>query len=138
MLYSGLNMKRLLRNSNGYSLIEIIMVVIILAIAIPPIINIFSQNLTNNVNSEIYTKAVYHAEEKLEKILSDKRANSYNYIVAEDRYQNDAPESGFTRTVSINDNNNIINGIPYAEIIVTVSHSNINDVVLTSWVTNYE
>ena len=131
-------MRTFLSDSKGYSLIEIIMVVIILAIAIPPIINIFSQNLTHNVNSEIYTKANYFAEKKLEEILADKRSNSYSYIVAENRYQNDTPGTGFTRTISIDENNKIINGIPYAEIIITVSHSNINNVVLTSWVTNYD
>jgi prepilin-type N-terminal cleavage/methylation domain-containing protein len=138
MLYSGLKMKFFLSDSKGYSLIEIIMVVLILGIAIPPIVNIFSQNLTNNVNSEIYTKANYFAEKKIEQILADKRSNSYSYIVAQGRYQNDTPETGFTRTIGIDDTNKIINGIPYAEIIVTVSHSNINNVVLTSWVTNYD
>jgi prepilin-type N-terminal cleavage/methylation domain-containing protein len=131
-------MKNMISKSDGYSLIEIILVILILAIAIPPIVNIFTQNLNKNVNSEIYTKASLFAEEKLEEILSDKRVHSYSFITSNDRYQDDSPATGFTRSVSINDNNKIIDGIPYAEVIVTVSHSNIRDVVLTTWMTNYD
>lgn len=122
----------------GYSLIEIILVVLILGIALPPIITIFSQNLSNNVKSEWYTKATLLAEERMEQILSDKRAHSYEYIVSPDRYPEDTPESGFTRTVSIDESGHIIDGIPYAEIQVTISHPSINDVTITAWVTNYE
>ena len=131
-------MKNTLNKSDGYSLIEMILVILILAIAIPPIVNIFSQNLTKNVNSEIYTKAILHGEEKLEEILSDKRVHSYSYVTTNDRYQEESPETGYSRSVSIIDASKIINGIPYAEVIVTVSHANINDVVLTTWITNYD
>lgn len=131
-------MKNYKERSEGYSLIEMILVIMILAVAIPPIINIFSQNLIKNVNSEIYTKAVLYAEEKLEQILSDKRNYSYSYIVSQNRYPEDTPESGFSRSVSITDANKIIMGIPYAEVVVTVTYATINDVVLTTWVTNYD
>ena len=131
-------MKKILNKSDGYSLIEMILVILILAIAIPPIVNIFSQNLNKNVNSEIYTKASLFAEEKLEQILSDKRVNSYSFVTANDRYQDDSPATGFSRSVSIIDASKIINGIPYAEVVVTVSHINITDVVLTTWMTNYD
>ena len=131
-------MKKNLIKSDGYSLIEMILVILILAIAIPPIVNIFSQNLSKNVNSEIYTKATLHAEKKMEEILSDKRVYSYAYVTTNDRYQDESPETGFLCCVSIIDANKIINGIPYAEVVVTVSHASINDVVLKTWITNYD
>jgi type II secretory pathway pseudopilin PulG len=131
-------MKNIVKRIEGYSLIEMILVILILALAIPPIVNIFSQNLNKNVNSEIYTKATLHAEEKLEEILSDKKNHSYSFIITQDRYPADVPETGFSRSVSISDANKIVNGIPYAEVIVTVSHNNISDVILTTWVTNYD
>jgi len=55
-------MQQKLKQMDGFSFIEVIMVILILAIAIPPIIHLFSYNLTNSVDSEIYTKAVCLAE----------------------------------------------------------------------------
>lgn len=129
-------------DTKGYSLIEIILVILILGIAIPPIIHLFSYNLENSVQSEAYTRATYFAEEKMEEILADKRASyagkGYNYILAPGRYPDDVPETGFTRTITIDTLNKVLNGVHYAEITVTVSQSSIQDVVLTTWVTNYE
>lgn len=134
-------MKKLI-DTEGYSLIEIILVILILAIAIPPVIHLFSYNLENSVDSEIYTKATYFAEERMEEVLADKRASSsgkgYDYILGVGRYPDDLPETGYSRAVSVDTTGKIINGVSYAEVIITVNHSNINSVVLTTWVTDYD
>lgn len=130
-------MRSILQKSKGYTLIEIILVIVILVVAVPPLVSLFSRNLTNNVNSEIYTKALLYAEERMEQVLSDKKAKSYTFITTVGRYPEDTPETGFSRQVSITDANKIINGIPYAEIIVTVSHENIQNITLSAYVTNY-
>ena len=130
--------KKIVR-SEGFSLIEVILVVLIIAIAIPPIIHLFSYNLTNSMDSEIYTKACYLAEEKMEDIFADKRATGrgYDYLVSAERYPEDKPETGFTRTVTI-DASKTYNSISFAEIVVTVKHHSIDDVVLFSWMSDYE
>ena len=131
-----------LKEAGGYSLIEIILVILILAIAIPPIIHLFSYTLENSVDSEIYTKAALFAEERIEEDIADKRASSsgkgYNYIFGVGRYPNDTPETGYDRSVSIDTVGMVYNGVRYAEITVTIDHANIEDVVLTTWVTDYD
>jgi prepilin-type N-terminal cleavage/methylation domain-containing protein len=129
-----------IKSTNGYSLVEIILVILIIGIAIPPIIHLFTYNLSKSVNSEFYTKAAYFAEEKMETILADKRSSStrgYEYIVVSGRYQIDNPVTGFARSVSI-DTSSVYSGVRYAKIMVTIAHSNIEDVVLTTWVTDHE
>lgn len=126
--------------TEGYSLIEIILVILIIGIAIPPVIHLFTYNLTSSVNSEIYTKACQFAEEKMEEILADKRADDagrgYDYIVYPNRYSSDNPETGYSRSVSISQTTTA--GVQHAEIVVTVSHDLIENVVLTTWVSDYE
>ena len=135
-------MRTLFKQAAGFSLVEIILVIVILAIAVPPIIHLFTYNLANSVNSEMYTKGVYFAEERMEEILADKKATAagrgFNYILVSGRYPDDSPETGFTRHVTIDTTGKVYSAIHYAEINVTVSQPNINDVVLTTWVTNYE
>jgi Tfp pilus assembly protein PilV len=125
--------------TEGYSLIEVILVVLIIAIAIPPILQLFSDNLTNSMDSEIYTKACYLAEEKMEEIFADKRASGrgYDYIVEVGQYLSVTPVTGFTCSVSIDETKSYA-GIDFAEIVVTVSHQSIEDVILYSWVTDYD
>ncbi len=135
-------MRNFFRQVKGFSLIEIILVIVILAIAIPPIIHLFTYNLANSVDSEVYTKAVYFAEERMETVLADKKAvdagRGFNYILASGRYPDDSPETGYSRHVAIDTTGKVYSGTHYAEIVVTVNHPNITDVVLTTWVTNYE
>lgn len=129
-----------LRRNGGYTLIEVILVVLILGIAIPPIFYLLTYNSTSSVDSEIYTRATLFAQEKMEEILADKRGGfagrGYDYITTPARYSADAPASGYTRTVSIVENTSA--GIEHAEITVRVSHDMIEDVVLVAWVTDYD
>ena len=135
-------MRKKLDSQGGFSVIEVILVILILAISVPPILSLFSQNLTSSVESEIYTKAIYYAEEKMEEILADKRAISagkgFGYVLQPGRYVSDSPESGFARSVSIDTLGNVFDSVRFARIRVTVSHSQIANVVLGSWVTNHD
>lgn len=135
-------MRTLWLRESGESLVEIVLVIVLLGIAIPPLLHIFSYNVTNSVDSEYYTKAVCYAEEKMEEVLGVKRANGsngYNTLVLnyEGEIQ-DVPEQGFTRIVRVDTTQKRWNGIPYAEIQVVVRHAQIDSVSLTAWVTDYE
>lgn len=131
-----------MRNQQGYSLVEIVLVIIILGITIPPLLNLFSYNLTNSSESEYSTRALYFAEERMEEILGDKRASDagkgFGYILAPGRYPDDEPATGFTRHVTIDTAGKRVNGIPYAEVRVVVRHAEIDSIVLTGWVTDYD
>ncbi len=130
------------KRQNGFSVIEVILVIMIIAVAVPPILTMFGQNLTSSMEAEFYTKAVYYCEERLEQILADKRALSsgkgYDYILQVNRYPDDNPESVYTRTVTIDTVGHVYESIRYAEVMVSVSHPQIITVVLGSWVTDYE
>ena len=135
-------MKQLIQKEHGFTLLEIILVIVVIGIAIPPVLSLFTQNLTDSIESEVYTKANLHAMERMDEILGDKRAvddgYGWSYILQSGQYPNDTPESGYTRSVSIDTTGNSFGGVTYALIQVIVSHANINNVVLTSWATDYE
>lgn len=118
------------------------MAIVVIAIAIPPILTLFSQNITDSHESEVYTKATLHAVARIEEILGDKRAGSagygWDYILQPGQYPDDTPEDGYTRSVLIDTTGNSFQGVTYASIVVTVSHANISNVVLTTQATNYE
>ncbi len=135
-------MKQLIQKEHGFTLLEVILVIVVIGIAIPPVLTLFTQNLTDSTESEAYTKASLHAIERMEEILGDKRAvddgYGWSYILQSGQYPNDTPESGYTRSVSIDTTGNSFGGVTYALIQVIVSHANINNVVLTTWATDYE
>ena len=135
-------MKQIIKKNQGFTLIEVILVIVIIGISVPPVLTLFTQNLTDSSKSEAYTKASLYALERMEEILGDKRAvddgYGWNYINQSGQYPNDTPETGYTRSVSIDTTGNSYGGVIYALIQVTVSHADINNVVLTSWATNYE
>lgn len=135
-------MKQIIQKEHGFTLLEIILVIVVIGIAVPPVLTLFTQNLTDSNESEAYTKANLHAVERMEEILGDKRAvdagYGWSYINQSGQYPNDVPETGYTRSASIDTAGNSYGGVTYALIQVTVSHANINNVVLTSWATDYE
>ncbi|NOZ57911.1 MAG: prepilin-type N-terminal cleavage/methylation domain-containing protein [Calditrichaeota bacterium] len=122
----------------GFSLLEVILVVVLIAIAIPPLLRLFSHSILGSVDSELRTKATLYAQEKLEQILNDKKvAGGFQTVITPGRYPPDVPEEGFTRTVQIQSDGLSYNGVPYARVVVTVSHAGIPDVQLETWITNY-
>lgn len=135
-------MVRFLLKHDGFTLIEVIMAIVVIAIAIPPILTLFSQNITDSHESEVYTKATLYAIEKIEEIIGDKRAASdgygWDYILQPGQYPNDSPEEGYTRSISIDTTGNSFQGVTYAEILVTVSHAAVNNIVISTRATNYE
>ncbi len=136
-------MRKILAAQHGFSVIEVILVILILAISVPPLLSLFGQNLTSSVEAEIYTKAIYYAEERMEEILADKRAVSdgrgYGYVMSDGRYDADSPETGFARSVSIDTVATTFDGVDYARVRVIVSHPSIaSNVVLGTWITKYE
>lgn len=132
-----LYLKVKLRDSLGFTLIEVILIIVVLAIAIPSLIQLLSSTLVNSNKSVIVSQAILYAQEKMEGIIADKKspAKGYNWVTTPGNYPNDVPSSGFTRSVTIETSQH--NGIPYAFVQVIVSHNEIPDVRLTTWLTEY-
>lgn len=59
-------------SNNGFTLIEILVAISILAISLVVIFQLFSGGLKSSRLSEEYTRAIFHAREKMEEILIPK------------------------------------------------------------------
>lgn len=133
------NSKRKIRNCDGFTLIEVILIIIVFAIAIPPLVNLLSTTLEKSDNSAIMSRAVLYAQEKMEQIIADKRnpARGYDWVTAPGTYLSDVPSAGYARSVTITTAGNMYNGVAYAFLQVTLTHNNISDIKITTWLTNY-
>lgn len=120
-------------SERGFTLIELIMVIIFLSVAFVATLGMMSTGIEESVDTEILTKAITLAEQKMEVILGDKNGLGYQYL--ENANYNDEQNvggySGFTRTVQITTYST------YKEVVVKVKHNGIKDVVLTTQMTNY-
>ena len=131
--------ERLLHDGRGMTLIEVIMIVVVIAIAVPSLLALMSSTLFNSKESAILSQAAIFAQEKMEEIIADKKSSTrgFDYVTTEGRYPSDSPASGFTRTVVVQSAGLIHNGIPYGQVDVTVSHSKIPNITLSAWLTEY-
>lgn len=122
----------------GFTLIEAVLVVVLVAVAIPPLLRLFQHSILGSVGSEVRTKAVFYAQEKLEQIVNDKKmAGGWAVVMTPNRYPPDSPEPGFQRFVTIDTTGTLYNNVRYARVVVTVRHASIPDVRLETWITNY-
>jgi len=126
---------------DGYSLIEMVMVILLMSVAIPGLVGLYTTVLTNSHNAEIMTVADLLAVEQMEIIFADKHGSGlggYNAINS-GRYSSVNPTgyfSAYTRTVNIQ---TINAGQPYEYklITVTVNHPLIPSVVLNAAVLDH-
>ncbi|MFQ5752369.1 MAG: hypothetical protein ACE5HI_10265 [bacterium] len=134
-----LNLKYKLEDCREFTLIEVVLIIVILAIAIPALMDLLSSTLVDSNKSVILSKAMIYAQEKMEQIIADKKSTvkGYDWVTTPGNYQDDVPASGFTRNVVIETSGKIQNGIPHALVQVVVSHDKIPDVMLTTWLTDY-
>lgn len=156
----------LLTCSRGFTLIEIIMIIVIVAIAIPTLLIVLGQGAKQGVNAELEIKATNVAQAMMEEIRS-KRWGAYTSPpgpeVGESRtactgtpntFDDVDDYNGYSETctwggpdyttdvvvcyVDVADLNNCVAGpTDYKRIEVTVSNPNIGPVKLVTVVTNY-
>ncbi len=134
-----IKLKNKLENCQGFTFVEVIIIIVILGIAIPALMSLLSSNLIDSAKFKIITEANVYAQEKLDEIIADKKspARGYNWVITAGRYLDDVPANGFTRTVFIDTTGIVHNGIPYALIQVSVHHNEIPELELTTWLTEY-
>jgi len=63
--------RRSLRYSDGFTLVETLVAMSILSISLVVILQLFSCGLKSSKLSDNYTRAIFHAREKMEEILLD-------------------------------------------------------------------
>jgi len=112
-------------------------IVVVLGIAIPALFQLSSFVLEKQDKSMIISRASLLAQARMEAILADKRDTSkgYDWITAPGSYPTETLTNGYTRRVTVTTNTR--NGVDYALVKVSVEHADIQDVELTTWLTNY-
>ena len=117
----------------GFTLIEIIMVIIFLSVALLATMNMISTSLSKSFDMDIIATANNLANEEMEKIFTDKKSKGYGFVVPENypSETNAGGFQGFNRYVTITTN------LTNKKIVVRVTHASIDDFILTSYLTNY-
>ena len=90
-------------NSKGFTLIEIILVIVILAIVVPGVIGAVSFMTQSQVNPLATTTAANLARERMEQVIADKRNPAIPFIDIDEavRYPDDTPVAGYDRRVRV-------------------------------------
>jgi prepilin-type N-terminal cleavage/methylation domain-containing protein len=94
-------------SSRGFTLIETIAAIVILAVAIPPMMWAVRNARVERVNPQLASRAHWLASDKLEEVIADRHSSTrgYAYLVTAN-YAAEDPVSGspgFTRTVAFNE-----------------------------------
>lgn len=122
-----------LGNSRGFTLIEIILVIVFLSISLLATMNMMSSSVAGSMNIELINTATNLANEKMEQIFADKKSKGYGYV-KQSNYQSESNPDGFTgfnRYVEITDQST------NKKIKVRVTHANFEDIILVTFITNY-
>ena len=95
-----------MRRRAGYTLVEVILVVVVAGIAMPPLMAVFAEMSHKSARPDLLLIATTLAREKMEIIASDKfnTSRGYAYLVS-GNYPAESPVTGstFTRTVTFTD-----------------------------------
>ncbi len=117
----------------GFTMIEVIIIILILAIAVPAIIFPVYESSKESYKSEEHLKGLFLAEGKAEELTRFKNISGFNRTVNRTITNkfNDVV-SGFNRTVTYS---------PYSSwrgvFVITVSKANIEPIKITTWFTRY-
>lgn len=141
MLSRWRKIKRKVRGKKGFTLVEIVVVLIIVGITVVPLSRLSVKNLVSGGRYAIMTRAIFYAEGVMEHILADYNSSDtdpggvggYDNVCA-NWYgpPSDCP-SEFSAYVDISAENTL-DGVNYVVVTVTVSGPEISDVTLTTWI----
>ncbi|MBN1781610.1 hypothetical protein JW948_10825 [bacterium] len=132
---------RFLKKQEGVSLIEAIILIVVLAVSLPPISELLQESLFSSVRMSALNKASFYAQQRLEQIVADyantvSTSGGYENIV-QGYYEDEVPEAGFNTHVDIV--TSVYNGINYKEIEITCSNPQSDQVVrLKTWIVDLD
>jgi len=124
----------------GFTLIEMVLIIVIAAIAILPLSMLFANSSIHSSDARNATLAAQLAQAKMEEMTADKNspARGFSYLVAAN-YPAESPVaafSGYSRSVSFAPDSTY-DGVTFRTVSVTVTCANIPAVTVTTWFTNY-
>ncbi|HYQ89879.1 MAG TPA: hypothetical protein VEU09_09675 [Candidatus Binatia bacterium] len=124
----------------GFTLIEIVLIIVIAAIAILPLSMLFANSSIHSSDARNATLAAELAQAKMEELTADKNspARGFSYLVTAN-YAAESPVTafpGYSRSVSFGPDSTY-DSVTFRTVNVTVTCTNIPPVTLTTWFTNY-
>jgi len=136
MFHRLLRIESKTRNERGMTLIDVIVMMVILAIAVVPLSRLSMTNLKSSANSTMLTRAMFYAQEVMEQIVADYEADDagrgYDWVRTNWPGSTSYPPAGLSGSVSIS-SPGTRNGVEYVVVQVTVSSSEIPNVNLSTW-----
>jgi prepilin-type N-terminal cleavage/methylation domain-containing protein len=145
----------ILKNHNGFSLIETIIVIVIIGIAAIGVLSVFTEGMRGAADPLITIQVIELAQEKMDIVIGDRQntARGYSYATTPANYPAESPVSGFAnfnRSIAIacvtTADFNAAGSAPapscvgvtnYARLTVTVTHSAIGSATAVTLLTNY-
>lgn len=130
-------LRRFLKDRAGFTLVEVVVIIVVLAIAIPALMQLSAFVLEKGDKSAVISTAMLLVQDKMEEILTDKRdtTKGYDWVIASGAYPTETLANGYIRRVTITTNTR--NGVNYAHVRVTIEHETIPDIELVTWLTDY-
>jgi Tfp pilus assembly protein PilV len=124
----------------GFTLIEIVLIIVIAGIAILPLSMLFANSSIHSSDARNATLAAQLAEAKMEELTADKNspARGFSYLVTAN-YPAENPVTafpGYSRAVSFGPDSTY-DSVTFRTVNVTVTCANIPPVTLTTWFTSY-
>jgi prepilin-type N-terminal cleavage/methylation domain-containing protein len=127
------------RRESGFTLIELVMVLMVLAIGIPALINLGTNCVRGMHQGAYVTTATSLAQEKLETIVGDEALASRGFAyITSANYPAEATITGFpgySRSVTIAPDT-VYNAVTFRNVSVTVTAPDATPVTLFTWVIN--
>jgi Tfp pilus assembly protein PilV len=128
------------RAEAGFTLVEIVLIIVIAGIAILPLSMLFANSSIHSSDARNATLAAQLAEAKMEELTADKNspARGFSYLVAAN-YPAESPVTafpGYSRSVSFG-TDSTYDSVTFRTVSVTVTCANIPAVTLTTWFTSY-
>jgi Tfp pilus assembly protein PilV len=126
-------------NSKGATILEIVITILLLAVAVPALVQLYSHAIIDTSTTDVQARAIFLAQQKMEEIFSDKWAptRGYTYVVTAGRYPSETLTGGFVRTVTVDTAGLSLGGTRYALVQVHVTHDLSGAVEVSSWIARY-
>jgi len=111
-----------LKKQDGFSLIEIVLLIVLMGIAIPPLAHLMKINLISSGKLSSMSKTSFYAQQRMEQVIADYTANGYTALTTNGRYSTQTV-GGVTTSVSITAST--WTGINYATVTISASIPNV-------------
>lgn len=124
----------------GFTLIEVAILIVIAGIAILPLAMLFATTSIHSSDARSASVAASLAQAKLEEITADRRSSTRGFPYLQSvNYPSENPVVAFptyARSVTVAPDS-IFDGVTYRTVSVTVTTAGIPPITLTTWFTSY-